>query len=476
MPMQPAATSFIFSASGQNTTTTQLAAGATFTGTIESTSSQQCISILLTCDQPGTLTIKQFVDAAGAFVISTWVIATQAGIPLSRNWTANGNYVQVAFKNNGGSTTTTLNLNTAYGTLPAVDDGGASPVSPGAAPAATTGTITTAVSVVGPVTMGTMDGLTVTVSGTYAGVNFGFWGSNDAALWVPIAAIRTDTGIAETTSGVLTANQTRAWDVSIGEFLYFRIVATAWTSGSAAIAIRSGMFAAESQVAAVGHGIYNTTLPTFTAGSLAYLLSDVNGRSVITGQVAAAAAIAGAPVRVGGTFTTTLPTYTTGQQTDLQTTARGEVLVALSNGATAVAVKAASTAAAATDPALTVSLSPNSPIVLPTPTSSIINSAATTNATLVKASAGTVYSVTASNTGAAAAFVKLYNLATAPTVGTSTVAITISVPAGGSTNLSFGTAGARFATGIGLAITNLGTDADTTAVAAAQVKVITAYI
>jgi hypothetical protein len=218
---------------------------------------------------------------------------------------------------------------------------------------------------------------------------------------------------------------------------------------------------------------------------------------------------------VGGTFTTTLPTYTTGQQTNLQTTARGEVLVALSSGATAVAVKAASAAAATTDPALvvsmagansavkvgdgtnnaavkaastaaeatdpapTVSLSPNSPIVLPTNSlSSIINSAATTNATSVKASAGTLYSVTASNTGAAAAYVKLYNLAVAPTVGTCTctIAITITVPAGGSVNLPFGTAGARFSTGIALAITNLAADADTTAVVAAQVKVITAYI
>ena len=128
-PIQPAATSFVFSASGQNTTTTQLAAAATFTGTIESTSSQQCISILLTCDQPGTLTINQFIDASGTFRTNTFTFYILAGVPFSENLTANGNYAQVVFNNTGASTTTTLNLNTAYGTLPPVDNVGNLPVS-----------------------------------------------------------------------------------------------------------------------------------------------------------------------------------------------------------------------------------------------------------------------------------------------------------------------------------------------------------
>lgn len=111
-----------------------------------------------------------------------------------------------------------------------------------------------------------------------------------------------------------------------------------------------------------------------------------------------------------------------------------------------------------------------------TPTASNISSAATTNATAVKTSAGTLYSVAASNTGAAAAFVKLYNKASAPTVGTDVPVLTIPIPAGGTVNIPFGTTGHRFATGIGLAITGAAADSDTTAVAAAQVKVLTAYI
>lgn len=111
-----------------------------------------------------------------------------------------------------------------------------------------------------------------------------------------------------------------------------------------------------------------------------------------------------------------------------------------------------------------------------TPTASIISSAATTNATSIKASAGTLYSITVSNVGAAAAFVKLYNLAAAPTVGTSVPALTIPVAASGSVTIPFGSQGIRFGTGIALAITNLVADSDVTAIAAAQVKVLTSYI
>ena len=111
-----------------------------------------------------------------------------------------------------------------------------------------------------------------------------------------------------------------------------------------------------------------------------------------------------------------------------------------------------------------------------TPTPFALNSAATTNATSVKASAGTLFTATVSNSGAAAAFLKLYNLATAPTVGTSVPVLTVPVPLSGIVSLNLGHSGHRFATGIALAITNLVADTDTTAVAANQVKVILDYI
>ena len=114
---------------------------------------------------------------------------------------------------------------------------------------------------------------------------------------------------------------------------------------------------------------------------------------------------------------------------------------------------------------------------LATPTASNINSAATTNATVIKGSAGTLYSINAFNNGGAAAYVKLYNKATAPTVGTDIPVLVIPVPAGDFNKpLTFGPLGHRFTAGIGLAITGGAADNDTTAVAASQVKALTGFV
>jgi hypothetical protein len=107
----------------------------------------------------------------------------------------------------------------------------------------------------------------------------------------------------------------------------------------------------------------------------------------------------------------------------------------------------------------------------------IINSAATTNGQLVLTGTSGLQALFASNTGAGAAYVKLYNKATAPTVGTDIPAMLITVPAAvagvpGSVEITPGFNGYRFALGLGLAITGGAADSDTTAVAAGQVKVI----
>lgn len=110
-----------------------------------------------------------------------------------------------------------------------------------------------------------------------------------------------------------------------------------------------------------------------------------------------------------------------------------------------------------------------------TPTPFSLSSAASTNSTLIKALPGTMFGITVSNSGAAAAFLKLYNLATAPVVGSTVPVLTIPIPASGLANPYLGNLGHRFTAGIGLAITNLVADTDTTAVTANQVKVILDY-
>lgn len=115
-------------------------------------------------------------------------------------------------------------------------------------------------------------------------------------------------------------------------------------------------------------------------------------------------------------------------------------------------------------------------VAQPTPSAISLNSAATTNATNSKATAGSLFEISASNMTASAKFLKLYNKATAPTVGTDVPVLTIPIPANGQISLEFGANGKRFTTGIGFAITGAQAIADTTAVAAGDVQVHGSYI
>lgn len=95
-------------------------------------------------------------------------------------------------------------------------------------------------------------------------------------------------------------------------------------------------------------------------------------------------------------------------------------------------------------------------------------SAATTNATSVKATAGRVYGWQFSNTTAAYKYVKLYNSAAAPTVGTTAITDTIAIPPNSSVTWST-TIGVHYSAGIALATTGAAADADTTVLAANDV-------
>lgn len=102
-------------------------------------------------------------------------------------------------------------------------------------------------------------------------------------------------------------------------------------------------------------------------------------------------------------------------------------------------------------------------------------STAGTNGSNVKSSAGQVFEITASNPTATAAYVKLYDKASAPTVGTDVPVVTIPVPANSIVSLNFGAIGKRFALGIGRAITGAIGATDTTA-AVAGVQLHMTYI
>lgn len=79
----------------------------------------------------------------------------------------------------------------------------------------------------------------------------------------------------------------------------------------------------------------------------------------------------------------------------------------------------------------------------------------------IKGSAGQVYGWIICNNATAPRFVKFYNKATAPTVGTDTPVMTIELPAS-STGQYANSFGIAFATGIGIGATVLVADNDTT--------------
>lgn len=101
-------------------------------------------------------------------------------------------------------------------------------------------------------------------------------------------------------------------------------------------------------------------------------------------------------------------------------------------------------------------------------TARLPSSAASTNASVAKASAGTVYQIFAMNTAAAIRYLKIYNKASAPTVGTDVPVLTIPIAAGGAVALDY-SYGFAFSAGIAYALTVNAADADATAVAAGDV-------
>lgn len=103
-----------------------------------------------------------------------------------------------------------------------------------------------------------------------------------------------------------------------------------------------------------------------------------------------------------------------------------------------------------------------------------IVSAATTNATVIKAVEGQVMGWSCSNVNAAVRYMKLYDQAASPTVGTDVPKMTIAIPGGstaGAIHSQSIPGGVFFASGICLALTTEATDAGTTAVAANEIVI-----
>jgi hypothetical protein len=97
-------------------------------------------------------------------------------------------------------------------------------------------------------------------------------------------------------------------------------------------------------------------------------------------------------------------------------------------------------------------------------------SAATTNSTLIKSSAANISKITAENLSASIRYLKLYDKATAPTVGTDSPFHTYVLPANSQRTFDF-PLGLRTTSGFGLGITGALAVTDTTAIGAAEVVI-----
>lgn len=105
-----------------------------------------------------------------------------------------------------------------------------------------------------------------------------------------------------------------------------------------------------------------------------------------------------------------------------------------------------------------------------------LNSAATTNAQSVKASQGTLMSIQVNNASAGARWLRIYNKATAPTVGTDVPIVVIQLPGSQSKEISFTDAGLNFSAGISISITGAPAVLDATAIAANDVQLALSYV
>jgi hypothetical protein len=129
------------------------------------------------------------------------------------------------------------------------------------------------------------------------------------------------------------------------------------------------------------------------------------------------------------------------------------------------------------------SISPASTVVVPNSNGSggttpyKLISLASTNANVVKASGGNLYSIVAIGLTSSVRYLKFYNQATTPNVGTDVPVMTIPVPAntqGAGIAIPF-TIGVNFSLGIGIALTTTSADNGSTAIGAGDVIVNLTY-
>lgn len=319
--------------------------------------------------------------------------------------------------------------------------------------------------------------VSVQITGQGTGSTVTFQASNDNSNWTNIYLRQSGT---TSTAFAVSTTAAASFDGPL-PYRYFRLNVTGISAGTTAgTVVFTTMPTVTNQVMVSGLNMSTTTptdgvtgqggAPTWSQGALFNATNWEKMRSV-----AGASGTSGAGIVAAGliAYDNAASLYRGGWMASADALSGQNVLAVsglLYNGATNDRPRAASgtTGVAAVSP-LAATAGGATPYQL--------ISAASTNATNVKNAAGQVYWIVATNQSASARFLKLYDKASAPTVGTDTPVQTYIIPgnASGAGVVLQIPVGMVFASGIALAITGVITVADTTAIGANEVSVSLGY-
>lgn len=236
-------------------------------------------------------------------------------------------------------------------------------------------------------------------------------------------------------------------------------------------------------------GQFNTTPTTLTSGNVSPLQVDNAGNLLVniktgasSGAVAQGSATSG---QTGGltqcAATSAAPTYTTATTNPVNCDTAGNVRVNVTNtNANGSATSANSSPVVIASDQAAVTVKAAAAATGGASTASEIVPANTT-AVVVKSGAGTLYGVQVYNINAAPLYLKFYN-ATSATCGSGTPVKRLMIPAastaanGAGSNVSFGTSGVNFSTGLTYCVTTGIADTDTSAPTAANTLVNVDYL
>lgn len=227
------------------------------------------------------------------------------------------------------------------------------------------------------------------------------------------------------------------------------------------------------------NGKYQLSPVTLGDGENTQLLTDSVGRVIasVVGGIASGSTDSGNPVKIGAVVAGTPGVVgADGTRQDLRTDGRGYLWATIGTGGSTAIVSGAMVDATSNSICRVYNEARNMVFngstwdraKKPVSTARLLSAAASTNGTNIKASAGDLFRIRGYNAKAGAVYLKLYNKATAPTVGTDTPVATYYLPASAAFEIAFDNP-LYFATGIGYGLTGAAADADTTALTAGDV-------